>query len=159
MLNLDLFYIDRSHQSAPPLPSPLRHPDMETSSEEEEDYLVDPKQVMMPYYYSEQVGPRKGACQHSTVISIPHHTISQTSQHESIHLLLEESLLHVYNFCTSQYNKFVCSLHLFFHFLWQNFSLILKSFKLLKLFYLFHKKKKRNQMKKSLSKVIDFLIC
>lgn len=44
----------RSNQSAPPLPSPLRHPDMETSSEEDEDYLVDPKQVMMPYYYSEQ---------------------------------------------------------------------------------------------------------
>lgn len=34
----------RSNQTAPPLPSPLRHPDMETSSEEDEDYLVDPKQ-------------------------------------------------------------------------------------------------------------------
>ncbi|XP_061165415.1 GRB2-associated-binding protein 1-like isoform X2 [Saccostrea echinata] len=45
----------RSNQTAPPLPSPLRiHPDMETSSEEDEDYLVDPKQVMMPYYCSEQ---------------------------------------------------------------------------------------------------------
>ena len=45
-------------------------------------------------------------------------------------------------------------------FLWQNFSLILKSFKLLNFFYLFHKEKKyKIWLKKSLSKVvIDCLI-